>query len=630
VSASNHIQSVGRGGDGTKSASAAAEQETQLGVVKTAVERQLRDNQWAETITGLPFKWRFGAKTAFDHDKCEVIIGLGQLVNFEITDPRILAFIVGHELGHFKEMVDDPDGYKRVIDEGTRSDGLGKAYFRFYNALMDIYVNTNTRNLTAVYGADDFTPDIKDLYRTKLFKERDLEKLPLATQFSYYILNAGMGVADDLKVSPQVRARVDGTFTVYGTHFGLNEIIDKYLRPAIGIRNSREWQATVGQRKVVIDRALRPIFDELIKLDTEQQNDPNKGIPSGDLEGVEGELGDLKAAVDYLLKQRAEDRKSPEEKAADQRAKSAAALSSKHLSQAEANALAETTRRVHPTIVELVNLFKNLIFQSVDYQKNEEGYFKKGSTLSINRVISQFAKISDEPKVMTRSFYEEVRSSAPREVRVWLSLDLSGSMDGDIKLLRDISLAFAGALQTLSAGAQIGAHTLRGSLGIVGFSDEAIDVLSLTKDPTYEHIAKAYSHLTARGGTSEHLALERIYDATKKDPPTENRVDIVVGITDGDTSDPTASQKLVGELETLGVQLAAFKFHRGYVAPDVPLTPEEMLKQQVNGPHPPPRDTFESIWRTNRSGQLGWHVRSANEVPAAMAHRLGKLIKRDG
>jgi hypothetical protein len=580
-----------------------------------------------ETLTALPFSFRFGSRTAFDHKKREVIIGVEQLARMGITDPRQVAFVVLHELGHFKELVDDPEGYKKVISEGTRHDGLGKAYFRFYNALMDIYVNTNTRNKTAIYGGDDFSPEIKELYQKRLFDERDLRQLPLSTQFAYYILNMGMGVARDLTVSPKVAAKLKEPCKLYGSTYSVEGIIENFLRPAIGMRNTKEWQATISQRKVVIDKTLRPVFESLIQEDIKNGQDPNQGSWCGDLEGVEASPEDLREAADEIIRQRAEANKSAEQKAADERRTAAEELAKRHLSPEEAKGLAETSARVQPAIVELVNLLKQIVDETVEYKKRAQGFFKKGSVLNIGRAISQFAKIDRGAEVMTRNVYEEVRLSFPQEVRVWLCLDLSGSMQGDTKLLRDLCVTFAGALQTLSMGAKMGQHTLRGSLGIVGFNDSAIDVLPLTKDPTYEDIAKAYKYLSPDGGTSEHLALTKIVQAIEADPPCEGRVDIVVGITDGDTSDPSASHTLVCKLEDLGAKLVAFQFNRGYVAPDVQKTPEEMSKEGGFMPDAPPPNTFASIWRTPKSGQLGFCVRRAIHVIPAMRARLSDILK---
>lgn len=589
-----------------------------------------------ESIAALPFKFKPGERTSFDHTSQTVIIGVKQLEQLGITKQGIVDFIVLHELGHFKELNDDPEGYKKVIEEGSRADGLGKAYFGFYNALMDIYVNTNTKNRAPLYGGggggggEEFSLDVKECYREQLFKERDFTDQPHSTQYAHYLLNLGMGVASDITVSPEVRGAINQGAVLYGQKLSTQDIIDTYLRPALGFHSSKSWQATIGQRKIVIDQTLRPIFEKLVKLDQEQKRDPNQSHP-GDMEGFEASPDDLKRAVDEVLRRKVEANKSAQEKAQDNRAKDAKDLASKYLNPEEANDLAETLRRVEPTARELVQLFKSIIKSGFEYKREEQGHFKQGTKLDMQKAISQWGKIAtvpDQARVMTRDVYEEVLKSNPTEVRVWLVPDLSGSMDGDIELVRDLAVSFATALQTLSAGAKLGQHTLRGSLSITGFNDNAIEVLPLTKDPTLEDIAKGYKKLKAGGGTSEHLALLKVLEEIKREPPNESRVDIVIGITDGDTDEPTESHQAVLELERLGVKLCAFKFRRGYIAPDVRPDPaQERLMREAQTPIPeaPPTDTFSEIWRTPK-GAVGHFVRGAAQVIPAMREALRGML----
>lgn len=604
----------------------AAPQNSDLGAL--SLER-IQDKGGAyEMVSRLPFSIRIGEQTAFDHTKKTVIIGTKQLSDIGISDPAIVDFIVLHELGHFKELADDPVGYKKVIDEGTRKDGLGKAYFRFYNALMDIYVNTNTRNKAPVFGGSEFSQEVKECYREQLFKERDFTKMPLSTQYSYALLNMGMGIAADLTVAPAVRAELDKEINLYGTRYTTQEIINTFLVPAIGTRSSKEWQATISQRKTIIDETFRRSFERLVEKDVKEGEDPNQGSGTGDLEGVEASPEDFKKAIEEVERQIAEQNKSAAEKAAEERGKGVDKIAQKHLTPEEAQDFRETVERVQPTIIELVNLYQQIVRKEFDTKKTEQGFFKRGSSLDINRAVSQFGKIRDLPEesqVMMKDVYQEVVTYQPQQIRNWLSLDLSGSMIGDIGLLRDLSVAFSGALQTLSMGAALGEHGLQGSLGIVGFNDDLIPILPLTQDPTYEHIAQSYKSLAANGGTAEHTALQKIVDEIKKDPPREGRVDIVIGITDGETNNPEKSKQLVKELEQLGVKLLAFRFTRGYVAPDVKPDPKQAAEEaanKLNEPPPPPPTTFGDIW-----GAHGAVVRRAKDVIPAVRRGLEDLLR---
>ncbi|RME62104.1 MAG: hypothetical protein D6780_00380, partial [Candidatus Dadabacteria bacterium] len=112
-------------------------------VVKERLFRHIEaQKEIYESIAKLPFRVRFGGQTSFDHEKKEVILGVEQLLSLGIVDPREIDFGILHELGHFYELTSDPEGYKSVIKEGKRDDGLGRVYFELYNVLMDIYVNT--------------------------------------------------------------------------------------------------------------------------------------------------------------------------------------------------------------------------------------------------------------------------------------------------------------------------------------------------------------------------------------------------------------------------------------------------------------------------------------------------------
>ncbi|MEI6517897.1 MAG: hypothetical protein WCN89_04305, partial [bacterium] len=336
---------------------------------KLTIERLGGSRDVYESLAALPFKVRLGERTSFDHTSQTVIIGVKQLEQLGITKQEIVDFIVLHELGHFKELNDDPEGYKKVIEEGSRADGLGKAYFGFYNALMDIYVNTNTKNRAPLYGGggEEFSLDVKECYREQLFKERDFTDQPHSAQYGYYLLNLGMGVASDITVSPEVREAVNQGAELYGKKFSTQEIIDTFLRPALGFRSSNSWQATIGQRKIVIDQTLRPIFEKLVKLDQEQKRDPNQSHP-GDMEWFEASPDDLSKAVDEVLRRKVEANKSAQEKAQDNRVKDAKDLASKHLTPEEAIDLAETLRRVEPTASQLVLLFKSIVKSGFEYK----------------------------------------------------------------------------------------------------------------------------------------------------------------------------------------------------------------------------------------------------------------------
>ena len=585
-----------------------------------------------EGLTGLPFHVRTGSQTAFDHttDPGTVILGVGQLQKLGVVKQSHIDFICLHELGHFKELSDDPVGYRSVIDEGKRADGLGQSYFRFYNALLDIYVNRNTANRAPVYGdgRGGFSPEIRELYTQHLFKDRDLTSLPKSTQYSYALLNIGMGTGGDLTVSPEVRDALDKPLKHLGRELTTSEIIETFLVPAIGVRATREWRATVTERKSVIDKTCRKRFEELVSIDKAEGRNPNQGSPGGDIEGVEPSIGDLDKAVERAREIQKEANKSAEEKAADQREKAAADQARKHLSEEEAKDLAETHRRVYAQILQVADIFREIVRTEVDHRKEQQGFFKSGQELDVAEAVERFHTIQTNPgqaRVFTRDTYAEVLTEQPQHVRVWGVFDLSGSMSGDIKLVRELSVIFSGATQTISVGAELEQHSLKASFASVGYNDDAFEILPLTDNPTYADIAQSYRKLQADGGTYEAPALRMVADRIDKLERSESVVDIVVVITDGETKWEEESREVIKKLQELGAKLMAFQFSRGYIVPDV---------KPTEGPGPaegmmpfarpePESGTFGRIW-----GPHGFKVRKADQVVPAVREGLRELLRK--
>lgn len=585
-----------------------------------------------EHTAGLPFEVRAGDQTAFDHttDPGTVILGVAQLPALGITSQSEVDFVILHELGHFFELSQDPDGYRSVINEGTRSDGLGQSYFRFYNACLDIYVNRNTLQRAPVYGdgKGNFSQEVKDLYTTKLFRERDLTLLPKSTQYSYALLNIGMGVGDNLQVSPEVRAALDEPIKHLGNQRSTKEIIETFLIPAIGIRAKGEWRATVSERKSVIDMTFRKRFEALIEIDKKEGQDPNRGSASGDLEGVEPSVDALDKATKVIEKIKEEANKSPEERTADQREKSVHEQAREHLNEQEAQDSAKTHRKVYPQILQVAEILKEIVKDEIEHRKMQEGLYTSGQHLNTGEVVERFHDIQSNPtqaRVFERDVYSEVVTEQPQHVRIWGVFDLSGSMEGDIQLVRELSVIFAGAVQTLTLGAELQQHTLRGSFAAIGYNNDAFQILALKEGLTYGDIARAYKELHARGGTYEAPALRMVSEKLSELERDENVVDIVVAITDGETTGESESKTEVEKLNSLGAKLLAFQFGRGYIVPDIKpkqddMRPEEsfpLLKPE------PESGTFGRIW-----GKHGYQLRRPEQVVPAVRDGLSDLLKK--
>lgn len=600
---------------------------------QTMIETTRAKAEMYESRARLPFKLRAGGQTAFDHtsNPGTVILGVEQLPKLGITSQREIDFIVLHELGHFYELSQDPEGYRSVIDEGKRSDGLGQSYFRFYNALLDIYVNRNTCNRAPDYGdgKGGFSTEIHELYTTKLFRGRNLTSLPKSTQYSYALLNTGMGVGGDLVVSPEVQRALDDPLKHNGRQYTTQGLIERYLVPAIGIRSRGEWRATVSERKSVIDKTFRKRFEALVEIDKEEGRDPNQGSVFGDLEGVEASVDDLDQATRVAEQIQREANKSPDEKAADGRKKAVYDEAKEHLSAEQAQDLAETYSKVYPQILQVVDILKEIVRKEIDYRKTQQGFFTSGQHLDNGETVERIHTVQTNPsqaRVFKRDVYEEVVTEQPQHVRIWAVFDLSGSMDGDIQLVRELSVIFAGAVRTLSLGAELEQHPLRGSFAAVGYSDDAFEILPLKEGLTFGDIAESYGELFARGGTYEAPALGKVVAQLANLERDESVVDIVVAVTDGETAGESESRVEIQRLKDLGAKLLAFKFGRGYVVPDIKPDEDEIAR---SGGFPfkrpePESGTFGRIW-----GEHGQQVRNSAEVVPAVRSGLSDLLKKE-
>lgn len=582
------------------------------GDLKTLSTTRTKERMY-ETLSGLPFKVRAGENTAFDHstNPGTVVLGVEQLARLGITEQNQIDFIVLHELGHFFELSQDPEGYMKVIDEAKRDDGLGTSYFRFYNALMDIYVNRNTRNNAPVYreGSDSYSEEIKEMYTEKLFPTRDLTELPLSTQYSYALLNIGMGVGEDLTLSPEVQSAIDEPLSFVGEELSTTDFIETYLIPAIGRRQINGWQATIGQRKKVIDATLRARFESLVEKDKQQERDPNQGDAKGDIEGFEASPEELEKAIKEAKEIQRKAQRTPEEKAADDREEAVKDLVKQELSPEEAKDFAKTHRRVYPQIVDVANILKSIVRQELDYRKQSKGYFTSGDSLDVNEAVERFHTIQTNPteaRVFKKQVYQAVSTEIPQHVRIWGAVDLSISMKDDIDMVRELCLIFGGAVQMISDGAQLGQHELQASLCMYGYNDDAFEIIPYTGSPTVRNVAKGYKHLVASGVTYEASALQKIADEITNRERGDNVVDIVVAVTDGDTHNPEESISLVDDLTMrLGAKALAFKFSSGYHG------------SQDNA------DRFGQIWRTQ-----GYRIQGAANVVPAVQEGLRDLLKK--
>lgn len=544
------------------------------------MEAHIRINLPAYASTAAQHGWSLkveGNVTCFSHEDNEVIIAAEQLAGLGITTPQMLDFVVLHELGHFREFKDDPQGYKALFDFiKSKGKALEGAYHGFFNCLQDIYVNHNTAQHSANYRTDsltenktiEFTDEVKQLYKKNLFPTRDFSKLAHSTQFSEYLLNLGMQTADDIVLSPEVRQIVDQEIYFVGETIKISDLLDRYFTPVIG-RNTGAWRASISERFDLASQTLTPIFEKLLADDIKAGRDLKQ--TASKMEGLEPSLDDSKKAIQGIIKKAKE---TPQDRDKKEREKQATKVAEgAGLSPKQAKDFARILQEVQPQINEIVEIFKRVRVRDTTYVVEEAGHYKTGDRLDVNEAVIKYGKILSAPnkvELFTIDQYREKVNYHPKKIRLWLLPDLSSSMQGDQVDLQKITVALGAAMATLCLQAEYDPSVIKGELGIVGFEAKEEEILDPKNSATLAGVADAFTKLECNGGsTNDHYALKNVRDriraehvATADAAQAAEVVDIIIEITDGDTTTPTASKKMISDLVELGAKIAAIRIKR--------------------------------------------------------------------
>ncbi len=600
-----------------------------------------------QTIAGKAgFSIEFGDKTCFNHESSTIILGLDQLLKMDVSSQEEIDFIVLHELGHFKELYDDPKGYMEVIKEGSREDGLGQVYFGLYNALMDIYVNTNTANKAGLFSSAKFRGEsgsffsdkIRDLYSEKTFKERDFSTRPLCVQYCDYLLNLGMECGESITLSPEVKSEIDkGIVDLTGDSLSYEKLINTYLRPVLAGKATREWSASISQRKMIIDMYIRPVFEKLIRKDIENGKTQDMQSSEG------GDLAIAKEIIKDALARNAEKNLSQSDKQKIEREKQIKNLiRNSGLNPEQVGNFLNAYNKMYPVMLELAELWKRIRQRDISYKPEDKGHFPKGHKLDIQKVIEEFPAISsgeDNSRIMYKRIFEENYDFNPK--KLWLTIvpDMSGSMSDDIEKVQELCIALAGSFSIINQEQDDAADSLRCQLSVIGFDHEVHPLLISNDDTHIAHVAEIYAKIQAIGSTSDHLALEfyqnLLTESLQEKIKSGEILPVLIEITDGDTSDSALSRKLVNELEATGVQIQGIRFGYGLKSDEKPkkdnrelgIKDPAALKKELEALQAR-NETFDKVWNAD-GGLRGHRIWNAEDIVPKVYELLEQFIDND-
>lgn len=236
-----------------------------------------------------------------------------------------------HELAHFIDLTDDPDGLlgnfehiksktkvlsKKVLDKllssgvieaetaeklSTRpepdEDGeesltrieqsLYRIFHSFYNCLDDVYVNNLvSRKAPKFEKRRPGGKEIYDLYKEKLFKDKDYRKIPRHMQFMFTLIRKEMVPDDEIDLSPDVLEVFEREIQFEGQSHTVKDIISKFIIPKSG----RDTTST--RRNKVIRKTIEPIFEELLQKDLDDWDPKQQNQDKGEGEKSEEGGGD--------------------------------------------------------------------------------------------------------------------------------------------------------------------------------------------------------------------------------------------------------------------------------------------------------------------------------------------------
>jgi hypothetical protein len=572
------------------------------------------------TLTGNHFSVEGRDKTCFDHIRDKVIIGVEQLKELGINSQAELNFIILHELGHLKELRDDPDGYLSVI-QACKSDPDGEAIFKLYNALMDIYVNRNAANKAAVFaGAQgEFSDLVKELYLKKAFPEHDLSSSPLSQQYSHYPLLEGMGVSRAYTFSEKIQGIINAGLQFGGRPYTYEEFIKSFLVPVVGKRKQHDWKASISERDALIKACILPIFKQLLEDDKQAQQQLQSGcsIPDAAQSGSEQSkpvtreltLEEVEKLIERLKEIEKYEKMSSEEKAAQDLHRQAVQIA-EAVQAEDPQDFADRRVRVEPIVQELVEELLAIRLPLTEQKRVLRSYSTEG-VLHVPESIRKFGKVQRDPRhaeVMRRERTIPVTEKAPVNLRICLLPDLSGSMRNCIDGLRDDVVALAAAVATLCDIHKWKKSGIASELAIYGYDHTLHEILDPIPNASLKEVAASYQRIDALGQTHEYLALEHLHGVLgrlavreKKDPHAKRTINIAISLTDGVTQSPERSIEAKNALVKEGTECFGV-----------------FLKTSGENPQ-----TFDQIW-----GDRGYKIDSVAELPGVIAKIKARIMTK--
>ncbi|MBI5728723.1 MAG: hypothetical protein HY983_00550 [Candidatus Magasanikbacteria bacterium] len=289
---------------------------------------------------------------------------------------------------------------------------------------------------------------------------------------------------------------------------------------------------------------------------------------------------------------------------------------------------------IAPYLEEMSALWQQIVYGSGrQLERDTTGYHKTGNELDVPHLIDTYpgvvsehphiaAHTAEETRVMLRTDFKERLVEKPELIRVRLVGDRSGSMDAQkTRILQQCFVLLLSSLREFNTYLNLTRSQTKSKLRVETegwiFGDTTERIKHLNGDEQMEdeqvEIIKQFARLQETlGSTYDHTALQAIRESFTDDDVAQmgkgKIMDITIEVTDGGSSNQSASRQAVDVLDALGEIVRAFQIGK---------TSEEE------------NSAFETVWNKDRSEPYGARVGKdiANLLPAVTAF-LKKYLGR--
>jgi len=576
---------------------------------------------------------------AFSHELKEIIINPDFYKEFREKLPpqdreATLMYVIAHELCHNIQALEDPQEYLRsfeLAEEWSRE--YREEYFelikKIWNDLFNVFLDLNVAKKIEGYfipfqkgGSKGYLP-IK-IYQEILFPNKDFSTYPLTSQFINTILREGV-VEEEVVVSSEIREILKRKVNFFGNELTLQDLIYKYLMSK---------GTTVGSINFVIKKYIKPIFKELLEKDIQADRLPQalNLIIKVNFPHQSKEIN--KELAKYILKKR----RTQEERERDLANKLFDEWAAKAgFSEEEKTRLKEIIEKSEKYIENLKQIWYQIIRVTQEQDTEKKVGFKIGAGIEPTRIASQYPTILQTPEdaqIFYRYLPEIKEKILPRNIKIILILDMSGSMDDEKRkrvqetiypLLHSL-IAFE---DELALNSPEGVSPIKVESKIIGFGDNTIFLPQVQKEDPQIRIAQTIIDFQRidLGGTKDSEALQLANNQFSTEDLEQIKrgelLGFVLEITDGETFTEQNSKRLVREMNEKGIltkaiQIPTFGNTILEKISQKPLNQEEekQLRNQLSG-------TFKRVWEKH-----GECINSLEQLKSIILILLEEVLKK--